>query len=198
MKRRNTLLTLLNIRRVKLIETLTIIGKSLNDREITWGIGGSLLLSFHQLITNPNDIDILVDENHANQLNEIIAPMGESKKVLHSDPFRTNYFTKHRMNNTDIDIMGGFAIQHSEGIYKLSLNKESIVAHITINGVEIPLCSLEDWYILYWLIPGKQEKSVLIENYLRTNGVKHSWLLEEALKQQLPYEVKERVKKLLN
>jgi hypothetical protein len=94
--------------------------------------------------------------------------------------------------------MGGFAIEHNEGVYKLSFKEESIVAHKKINGEDIPLCALEDWYILYWLIPNKQEKAVLIENHLRTTGVKHSRLLEEALRQPLPFEVKERVIKLLN
>ncbi|MET3697044.1 hypothetical protein SAMN05877753_101377 [Bacillus oleivorans] len=89
--------------------------------------------------------------------------------------------------------MGGFAIQHQEGIYKLTFNEESIVDHKNINGVEIPLCSLEDWYVLYWLIPDKREKADLIENYLRNKGVKHPRLLEKALEQPLPFEVKERV-----
>jgi len=48
------------------------------------------------------------------------------------------------------------------------------------------------------LIPGKREKAVLIENYLKMNGVIHTSLLEKALKQPLPIEVKERVIKLLN
>jgi len=180
------------------LESLTIIGEQLNNKGITWGVGGSLLLSFYQIIDDPNDIDILVDENHANQLNEIIAPMGELKKVIHSDPFRTEYFTKYLINATDIDIMGGFAIQHSEGIYKLSLNKKSIVSYKKINEIDIPLCSLEDWYILYWLIPGKQEKAILIEDFFKMNGVKHSSILEKALTQPLPLEVKDRVEKLLN
>lgn len=181
-----------------MLNTLSIIGNKISNKEIIWGIGGSLLLSFYKLIDHPNDIDILVSENHANQLNEIIAPIGKQKRVIRSAPFRTRYFSKFHINNTDIDIMGGFAIQHDEGGYKLSLEEESIVAYKSINGVDIPLCSLEDWYVLYWLIPGKREKAVLIENYLKMNGVIHTSLLEKALKQPLPIEVKERVIKLLN
>ena len=181
-----------------MLETLSFIGDRVNNKKITWGVGGSLLLNFHKLIDKPNDIDILVDEINADHLNEIISPIARTIEAKRSNPFRTSYFTKYCINNIDIDIMGGFAIQHNEGVYKLSLKEESIVAHKKINGVDIPLCSLEDWYILYWLIPDKQNKAVLIEDHLRTTGVKHPRLLEEALQQSLPLEVKDRVVNLLS
>ncbi|MEC5424771.1 hypothetical protein QGM71_14890 [Virgibacillus sp. C22-A2] len=181
-----------------MLKTLSFIGDRLSNKNITWGVGGSLLLSFYKIIDKSNDIDILVDETNATKLNEIMSSIGKPKEALSSNPFRTMNFSKYRINGTDIDVMGGFAIQHEEGIYKISLQQESIVTHKKINGVDIPLCSLEDWYILYWLIPNKQEKASLIESYLRTNGVAYPQLLEEALKQSLPLEVKERVERLLS
>ncbi|WP_027964058.1 hypothetical protein [Halalkalibacillus halophilus] len=181
-----------------MLQTLSFIGERIEHNNITWGIGGSLLLSFYNIIDKPNDIDILVEETDAAKLNEIISSIGKPKEAVSSQPFHTKSFSKYRIKEDDIDIMGGFAIQHDEGIYKIPLEQESIVAHKNINGVDIPLCALEDWYILYWLIPNKQEKALLIENYLRTNGVLHPRLLEKALKQPLPWEVKIRVKNLLN
>ncbi|WP_042150262.1 hypothetical protein [Paucisalibacillus sp. EB02] len=180
-----------------MLKTLSFIADKLSDHNITWGVGGSLLLSFYKIIDKPNDIDILVDEANATRLNEIISSIGRTKEVIRTNPFRTTYFSKYSINEIDIDIMGGFAIHHNEGVYKLSLQQESIVDYEKINGLDIPLCSLEDWYILYWLIPNKQEKAILIEKYLRTNGVKYPRLLEEAMKQSLPLEVKKRVEKLL-
>jgi hypothetical protein len=187
----------LKLGELKMLETLTKIGEKVNHNKITWGVGGSLLLNFYQIIGNPNDIDILVDENQAHHLNSILSKIGRPKLATSVHPFKTQHFSKYQIGNVDIDIMGGFAIQHNEGIYKIDLNEDSIVAHKKINGVEIPLCSLEDWYILYWLIPNKQEKAILIEKYLQENGVKNPRIIEEAIKQPLPVEVKERVKRLL-
>ncbi|WP_228409469.1 nucleotidyltransferase domain-containing protein [Radiobacillus deserti] len=181
-----------------MLKTLSFIANRLSDRNITWGVGGSLLLSFYKIIDKPNDIDILVDEANAAKINEIMSSIGKPKEALSSNPFRTIYFSKYSINDIDIDVMGGLAIQHDEGIYKISFQQESIVAHKKINGVDIPLCSLEDWYILYWLIPNKQEKALLIEKYLEVNGVTYPQLLIEALRQPLPLEVKERVEKLLS
>ncbi|WP_343042145.1 hypothetical protein [Ornithinibacillus caprae] len=181
-----------------MLETLSVIGKSMNEKNITWGVGGSLLLSFYQLIDKPNDIDVLVDENDVNQLNQLIASIGNAKEAKRLSPFRTKYFNKYSVNDIDIDIMGGFAIQHNEGAYQLSFTEKSIVDYKKINGVDIPLCSLEDWYILYWLIPGKREKATMIETYLKALGVKYPKLLEEALNQSLPTELIERILRLLN
>ncbi|WP_047981772.1 nucleotidyltransferase domain-containing protein [Ornithinibacillus contaminans] len=176
-----------------MLNTLVRIGKCLQNVEITWGVGGSLLLNFHQLIDKPNDIDILVDERNASRLMEIISPLGRMKEAKRSEPFRTVYFSKLAIEEVAIDIMGGFAISHQEGVYHLPLTADRIVEYKTINGVDIPLCALEDWYILYSLIPGKQEKAVLIENHFRTTGVKHPNLLEEALKRPLPQEVRGKI-----
>jgi hypothetical protein len=178
-----------------LLKTLSFVSGKLSSKNITWGVGGSLLLSFYQIIDKPNDIDILVDEVHATKLNKILSSIGESKEALSTEPFCTTYFSKYRINGIDFDVMGGFAIQHDEGIYKISFQQDSILTYKNINGTDIPLCSLEDWYVLYWLIPNKQEKAMLIEKYFKANGIAYPYLLTEALKQPLPLEVKERIKK---
>ncbi|MBM7660837.1 hypothetical protein JOC85_001609 [Bacillus mesophilus] len=180
-----------------MLKTLSQIGEKLSDKGITWGVGGSLLLNFYNIIDQPNDIDILVDEEDAAELNKIMLSLGHPKEAVTSYPFCTVNFSKYRLNDIDLDVMAGFSIQHAEGIYKITLKGKSIVGYKRIKGVSIPLCSLEDWYILYWLIPDKQEKALHIEKYFKTNGVKYPQLLEEALKQNLPMEVKNRVKSLL-
>jgi hypothetical protein len=178
-------------------EVLAFIGERIGRKEITWGLGGSLLLHYYQLTDKPNDIDILVDEKSAHQLIHTISPYGNAKAVIRSKPFQTTHFAKYTIDNIDVDIMSGFAIEHNEGLYKIAFDNESIVDHRSVHGVDIPLCSLEDWYILYWLIPGKQVKALRIENYWKKTGVKHPNLLEKALKQSLPVEVRKRVLNLL-
>lgn len=181
-----------------MLKTLSLIAERLNNEKIVWGLGGSLLLNFYKITDNPNDIDILVDEANTIRANELLSSIGNSKVAISYKPFCTTHFSKYSINDIGLDVMAGFAIEHYRGVYKLSLHKESIVVHKKINGLDIPLSSLEDWYILYWLIPNKQEKAILIENYLRINGLKYPLLLEEALKQPLPLEVKERVRSLLS
>lgn len=186
------------VRRNRMLETLSLIGKKVNQTDNMWGVGGSLLLNFHHLIDKPNDIDILVDEKNTTQFNSIMFSMAESQEAKSLKPFKTAFFSKYRMDQVTIDIMGGFAIEHSEGVYTLPINQESIVEYKKVEGVRIPLCSLEDWYILYWLIPNKQPKAILLENHFLKYGVKHPQLLVKGLERPLPFELKQRIKKLLN
>lgn len=180
-----------------MLDTLAFLAKEMNKRNITWGLGGSLLLHFHQLVDHPNDIDLLVDEKHAIDLIEIIHSLGEPIEAVSKSPFFTTYFAKSKVNTTEIDIMGGFCIQHSEGMYKLLFDEKSITDFVKVDDIDIPMAALEDWYILYQLIPNKQDKVDVLDSYFRKNGIKHPVILERALKQPLPINIKEKVTNLM-
>ncbi|MFS0864615.1 hypothetical protein [Fredinandcohnia sp. 179-A 10B2 NHS] len=180
-----------------MLDTLAMIGDELNSRNIKWGVGGSLLLHFHGLVDDPNDVDILVSVEDVEQVREVFSSLAVAKEVVSKEPFRTRHFSKYTANQVDFDVMGGFAIEHSEGVYELDFGECSVADTREISGVEIPLCSLEDWFVLYWLIPGKQEKVELLEAYFHLNGLTNSSIFEKALKQPLSFELKERIINLL-
>ncbi|WP_096186600.1 nucleotidyltransferase domain-containing protein [Evansella halocellulosilytica] len=106
----------------------------LNDEQMTWAVGGSLLLHFHKLIDHPNDIDIIVSENDAAHLNKILKTLGNQETAAHKAPFQTTYFSKYTIKGTSIDIMGGFAIQHEAGIYRFLFSNESITNKMKLNN----------------------------------------------------------------
>ncbi|MEH7224665.1 hypothetical protein V7112_12725 [Bacillus sp. JJ1566] len=176
-----------------MIKTLREFAAAIGDRKIVWGVGGSLLLSVHGLVQHPNDIDLLVKEEDAVDLNEILAGLGTPIEAESKLPFKTSHFAKFNVGGIQVDSMGGFAIEHNEGVFRLPFDEDSVVGSFE----EIPISSLEDWYVLYWLIPNKQEKAILIENHFKKNRVKHPGLLVRALNQPLPHEIREKVVKLL-
>ncbi|EPS50014.1 TPA: hypothetical protein PL619_000635 [Clostridium botulinum] len=57
---------------------------------------------------------------------------------------------------------------------------------------------MEDWYVIYQLIPNREAKVKAIESYLLLNGINNSFLLERTLKGNLPIEVREKIKKILS
>ncbi|QOR66150.1 hypothetical protein IM538_20645 [Cytobacillus suaedae] len=180
-----------------MLETLAYVANCINKKNITWGVGGSLLLHFHQLVKDPNDIDLLVSENHAINLIKTLNELGSAKDASSTYPFCTTYFSTSIVNTTEIDVMGGFCIQHPVGKYKLTFDEESVVDSITINKNKVPLTALEDWYVLYQLMPNKQEKVTLLEDYFSKNGIKHPFLLEKALQQPLPVSIREKIENLM-
>ncbi|CEO05635.1 Uncharacterised protein [[Clostridium] sordellii] len=93
--------------------------------------------------------------------------------------------------------MAGFAINHDNGVYNYIFDNMSISEYKLINGVSIPFTSLEDWYVIYQLIPNREVKVDMIEKYLLTNGVKKDNLLKRSLDCNLPLSIKNKLIDLL-
>lgn len=181
-----------------IFDTLSYIAKELNSQEILWGIGASIVLYNYGLVDNPNDIDILVDIKDIQKADMILKNLGVKKLTEKIDMYSTRYFYEYVIKNIDVDVMAGFIVNHSNGDYRYSFDHKSITNFIVINGIDIPLTSLEDWYVIYQLIPGREHKVRIIEDYILQNGLEHPDLLKRALTKTLPAEVKYRIQNLLS
>jgi hypothetical protein len=93
--------------------------------------------------------------------------------------------------------MAGLAIKHTEGTYVLPFDDRSVAMTSTENGVTIPFTSLEDWYVLYQLIPGREAKVKLIEEHLQSCGIADLPVLDRALARELPPHVRARIERLV-
>jgi hypothetical protein len=175
-------------------EDLYYIADKLNENHIRWVIGSSVLLYFHGIIDRPNDIDIIIDKEDIIKAKKIFDEIGIEENKENKEPFLTEYFYTYLVRDTYVDVMCNFALSHDCGIYKFVFDKEAIVENKKVNETVLPLSSLEDWYVLYQLIPGRESKVKMIEEYLKENAIKYFSLLERALKQDLPIEVVEKIK----
>lgn len=180
-----------------MLNTLSYIGERLNNEKILWGVGASILLNHHGLVENPKDIDILVDIKDIEKLDLILKSIGTKKSREKTDTYSTEYFYEYVVNGFDVDVMAGLQINHSLGVFEYTFDESSISEFKKINRIDIPLTSLEDWYIIYQLIPGRDYKVKIIQDYLIQKGIKKPHLLERALRGNLPGEVRERVKELM-
>lgn len=180
-----------------LLDTLSDIGKRLNDSGIMWAVGASIVLNQFGLIDKPNDIDIFVDIKDVEKVDIILRSIGTKKISQKNSDFSTRYFYEYNIEDVNVDVIAGLIINHNEGSYKYVFDRSTITEKRVINGVEIPLTSLEDWYVLYQIMPEKDGKADIIEKYLRKNGIKNPELLKRAEKCGLPNEVKLNIEKLL-
>ncbi|MGO1653069.1 hypothetical protein [Senegalia sp. (in: firmicutes)] len=181
-----------------MLETLSYIGEKLNNSNIRWAVGASVLLNQFGLIDKPNDIDIFVDIKDIHKADEILKGIGKKKKWEKNEIYSTKYFYEYIIDGTDIDVMAGFAIKHKSGVFEYDFNGNSISEFRIINGVNIPFTSLEDWYVIYNLIPNREYKADLIEKYLLAKGIKKPNLLQRALKGRLPVETIEKIENILS
>ena len=181
-----------------MFNTLSYIGEKLNNSNVQWGVGASILLNHYGIIDKPNDIDILIDIKDIEKADEILKSIGEKKIWEKSEAYSTKYFYEYIVNGFDIDVMSGLAIKHDKGVYRYIFDNSSVSEFKKIKGVSIPLTSLEDWYVIYQLIPSRESKVNMIEEYLLSNGIQKPALLQRALRNDLPIEVRYRVEKMLN
>lgn len=149
----------------KKLLVLSNIAEKLNQRNLTWAIGGSLLLYFKGIMDQFHDIDIMVAEEDAEKLKEIILTFGY---LLPPDPklqYKTKQFLEFIVEGVDIDVMAGFTIVNKEKEYYFPLRPGSVNDFTEVNGVVIPLHSVTEWRKYYELM-GRTEKVKMIDRWL--------------------------------
>lgn len=184
----------------KLQHTLVTVATRLNEGNISWGVGASLLLNQYGLVDSPADIDIITEIKDIGKANDILSALG-TKKTKEEKPgiYSTDFFSEYSINSTDIDIMAGLKINLSDSVYEYKFDKNSTPHHYLIGDVFVPFMTLEDWYILYQLIPDREKKVKLIEKYFKKNGIEYPSLLQKSLNNSsLPQTVIRHSQKLLS
>ena len=147
------------------LKVLSKIGKLLNEANITWAIGASMLLYFKGITDNFNDIDIMVVEKDVFRLKEILLSIGSINPSNPSEKYKTKYFLEFVVDEVDVDVMAGFVIVNNEKEYDCSLQKNQIVDYVVINDVQIPLQSVILWRKYYQLM-NRENKVSMIDSTL--------------------------------
>lgn len=179
-----------------MLNILSYIGEKLNKSNIVWAVGASILLNQFGFIEKPNDIDIFVDIKDIERADEILKNIGEKKKWEKTATYATKYFYEYVIDGVGVDVMSGFAVNHNSGVFEYTFDHNSISEFKVINGVRIPFTSLEDWYVIYQLIPNRESKVKIIEKYLLSNGINKPMLLERALEGCLPVDVRRKIENI--
>jgi hypothetical protein len=172
-----------------------LILNQLNEANLLYGLGGSMMLKLRSFEINPHDIDLFVSIDDYHKVIDIFSNHAIQVDTHSQHPFKTKHFTSFRCEDTTFDIMAGFAYEHLEGIYVALFDKLSISDYVQIDKTDIPLMSLEEWFILYSVM-NRRDKVELIVNAWKQQNIEHPYLLERQLSLELPYSVKQRILKL--
>jgi hypothetical protein len=157
---------------MKLLDALITIAKKFNEEDINWNVGASLLLYFYNIVDAPNDIDIIIHKEDQKKAFEIMNTLGEQQATAEVREYNTGIFGKFIVNSVEVDIIGEFEILIDEGDlrYLHPYDDLSVSKVIMIRNTEIPLGSLEDWYITYAAMGDPKGRLELIEEYLITHN----------------------------
>ncbi|MCH4886079.1 hypothetical protein EZV73_00800 [Acidaminobacter sp. JC074] len=179
----------------ELRKVLVRLAKVLNKENITWALGASSLLNYHGLVDTVNDLDLLVIPSDIERFEEILLRFGEKEFSPPSDVYGTEYFGEFVIDGVNVDVMSRMKITNHDVTYVYPFDETSIVEKWMIDNEAIPMTSLEEWYILYNMIPNREKKVKIIEAYFKDHPVKYPHLLKRT--ENLPLWLIEKLEALL-
>lgn len=148
------------------LAVLAKVGRALNAEGINWAVGASLLLYFKGIVDSFHDIDVVMDERDVMRARALLDGMGTVERRMPDASYRTRMFLEYVIDGVEMDVMAGFAIVDNDGIeHFFPLRREDIQEYAQIDGVNIPLQSVEAWQTYYGLM-GRTAKVTLITDWL--------------------------------
>lgn len=150
------------------IQLLIKIAHKLNESNVEWVLGASMMLYFKGIVTEFHDIDLLIAEKNIEIVNSILVEIGKRlpPSQTPNPMYKTKAFMEFVIDSIDIDVMAGFGIIKDGKFYDCSLRKDQIVEKITLGNETIPLQSPSLW-IKYYRLMGRNKKAEMIEKAIQ-------------------------------
>ena len=143
------------------LQVLVHLAKLLNEKEMLWAVGGSVLLYLKGLVSDFHDLDLMIDEQDEEQIRGLLEKIGTLHSAAASSQFHSRCFMEWTVEGTEIDIIGGMVIESEGQAYAFPLKQEEIEDHILLEGEIVPLHSLRCWEQYYTLM-GRFEKAEIL------------------------------------
>ncbi len=152
-------------------EVLVKIASLLNKNGIKWAVGASMLLYFHNIVSEFDDIDLMVEEKDGEKAKELLLTIG---KLMPPNPnvlYKTHHFYEFKIDGVDVDMMIGFVIAYEGKDIDCSFYENQIEGRVKLDDQDIPLHSLSLWE-KYYSMMGRTNKVKMIEDYfLKKNNL---------------------------
>ena len=145
------------------MKVLIKLAKLLNDYDLKWSLGASLMLKLRGINVTVTDIDIIVNTDEIEKLERVLNTFG-FKKEVRSSKYLTDHFYELVIDEIEVDIMVGFKVKTNTGIY--TYNGDNKIEELKMNDVFIYISSLEEWLTAYKAM-NRADKVSMIEKRLR-------------------------------
>lgn len=145
----------------KKLSVLKKVAILLNKNNIIWAVGASLLLYFKGITDNFQDIDIMVHEDDAAKAEALLTVIGALQPKIQNTQYKTKVFLEYVIDGVELDVMAGFTIVSNSAEHYFPLQKEDIKESMVLDGIAIPLQSVEVWK-MYYALMGREDKVRMI------------------------------------
>lgn len=176
---------------------LKTIATLFNEAELDWAVGASLVLYHNGIVDNVNDIDIVIEGKDVKKAEALLLTHGTKQFTEKIPTYSNGYFGEFAINGVEIDMMSEMVINNYDCSYLYPFDKKSVVSHMMLEGINVPVSSLEEWFILYQMIPKKEIKVELLKGYFESHNALYPELLKCGLDADLPNHIKNSIKRIL-
>ncbi len=151
------------------INTLRKIHARLKDCRAKWVVTGSLGMALQDMDIEVHDIDIQTDQQGAYEIESkfpeyVVAPVRYSESTrIHS------HFGKLEIDGVKVEIMGDIQKRVDEQTWEEPVKVEHYRRLVEIEGMQIPVLSLEYEYQAYLRL-GRVEKAEMLRKWLQNQG----------------------------
>ena len=149
------------------ISLLKRIAHRLNEAQVEWCLGASMMLYFKEIVSEFHDIDLMISVDDVEVVESILSEMGTlcPSDQVPNPMYQTKCFMEYVIDAIDVDVMAGFAIVREGEVYDCSLCKEQITDQLMLEDEVIPMQSPRLWCTYYRLM-GRNAKADMIEKAL--------------------------------
>ena len=149
------------------ISLLKRIAHRLNEAQVEWCLGASMMLYFKEIVSEFHDIDLMISVDDVEVVESILSEMGTlcPSDQVPNPMYQTKCFMEYVIDAIDVDVMAGFAIVREDEVYDCSLCKDQITDQLMLEDEVIPMQSPRLWCTYYRLM-GRNAKADMIEKAL--------------------------------
>lgn len=143
------------------LDLLRQIYTRLQTTEINWVLTGSLSFALQGVPVLPHDIDLQTDASGAYAIERIFAEDMVNTVTFSSTETIRSHFGSFKIGAITVEIMGDIQKRHPDGTWEASVNLEQHKHYVEIDGLSIPVLSLEYEYQAYLKL-GRYERAQLL------------------------------------
>jgi hypothetical protein len=147
-------------------EVLHKIYARLNHSNVNWVITGSLGFALQGVPVEVNDIDIQTDKEGAYEIERQFSEFVIRKVTFSSTDKIRSHFGTLMIDGIKVEIMGDIQKRLDDGSWEDPVNLEKYKKFVEIQGMKIPVLSLEYEYQAYLRL-GRIDKAEMLRKWLQ-------------------------------
>jgi len=157
----------------KFLKALKVLCERLEGRGVRWVVGGSLSLALQGVDVQPEDIDLITDEEGAYRIQEILSDFLVRPVRYSSTGAFSSHYGIFEVEGVRIEVMGGLRV-HAKGRAVDLTERLDRPVYVKIGDLTVPLSRLDDHLESYRLLdrPKDREKIQKILEQLKNQSLK--------------------------